>query len=195
MTTAGFTGFDVVGRAVATRIVVTGGECTGKTSLAEALGARLGAPWLPEAARGYAEEAAREGRALTLRDVEPIARRHVAAENAAVGGMAGPAVIVLDTDLLSTVAYSRHYYGASSAWLESEARMRLGDIYLLCAPDIPWAPDGVRDRPGNREAMFAHFVAVLGEFGAHVHIVRGPGGARLDAAADAVQAMLAGHRS
>jgi nicotinamide riboside kinase len=200
---------------VTVRIVVTGGECTGKTTLAAALAEALDAPWLSEAARAYAEDAARQGRTLSLATVEPIASRHIAAEDALLrtatsdgGGPhtapnaapksapnmtppATPALIVYDTDLLSTVAYSRHYYGTSSAWLEREARARQADLYLLCAPDLPWTPDGVRDRPDDREAMFAHFGAVLREFGATVTIVRGTGEARLAAALAAVHAQLA----
>ncbi|HVZ49034.1 MAG TPA: ATP-binding protein [Gemmatimonadaceae bacterium] len=186
------------------RLVVTGGECTGKTTLAAALAARLDAPWLPEAARAYAEDAARQGRTLSLATVEPIAMRHIAAEEALLrpaaasgGGNRGatphgaPALVVYDTDLLSTVAYSRHYYGTSSAWLEAEARARRADLYLLCAPDIPWTADGVRDRPEDREAMFAHFGAVLREFGAAVTVVRGTGEARVAAALAAVHAQVA----
>ena len=35
------------------RVVVTGSECTGKTTLAADLAARLSVPWVPEYARQY----------------------------------------------------------------------------------------------------------------------------------------------
>lgn len=165
--------------------MLTGPECTGKTTLAEQLAQRFGAPWVPEASRAYAE--ARPGRNLSLTDVEPIARLHIANEGAALAG----GMLFLDTDLLSTVAYSRHYYGAASSWLEQEARARLGGLYLLCTPDLPWTSDGVRDRPSNRQQMFAHFEQVLDEFGANVRIVGGIGDARLNAAERAIADALA----
>jgi NadR type nicotinamide-nucleotide adenylyltransferase len=177
------------GAGVTRCIVVTGSECTGKTTLARTLAERLRAPWLPEASRAYAKERRDEGRALASDDVEPIARRDIAAADAAL--RSAPADLVLDTDLLSTVAYARHYYGACPAWIEGEARARLGALYLLCAPDLPWLADGVRDRPAAREAMHAHFRNVLREFGATVTEVRGFGPAREQAAMTAVDAVLA----
>lgn len=158
------------------RIVVTGSECTGKTTIAQLLAAHLGAPWVPEASRAYAEQRRREGRPLSRDDVEPIARLVIADEDAALRG--APAALVLDTDLLSTVAYSRHYYDSCPPWIEEAARARLGGLYLLCAPDLPWLADGVRDRPAAREAMHALFRAVLAEFGARVVDVAGVGAVR-----------------
>lgn len=166
------------------RIVVTGSECTGKTTLARALAGHLGAPWLPEASRAHAEARRREGRDLAREDVEPIARLAIAAEDAAL--RASPEDLVLDTDLLSTVGYARHYYGSCPAWIEREARARLGAVYLLCAPDIPWVADGIRDRPGARAVVHAEFERVLREFGASVTEVHGLGAARERAALAAV---------
>ncbi len=132
------------------RIVLTGPEASGKTTLARALARNFRAAWLPEQARLYAEQVKRE---LTAADAELIAQRTIDAEDAAVAG--DPSLLLLDTDLISTVVYVRHYYGPCPAWIESAAREHRADLYLLCAPDLPWNPDGVRDRPAQREEMFA----------------------------------------
>lgn len=163
------------------KIVVTGGECTGKTTLAAALATALGTDWAAEYARVHAEHVARP---LGAEDVEPIARGQIAVEDDAVAAAAaaGAPVVVLDTDLISTVVYARHYYGACPAWVEEAARTRRGDLYLLCRPDLPWAPDGVRDRPTEREAMEANFAEALREFGAVVSVVAGTGPERLASA-------------
>lgn len=171
------------------RVVVTGPECTGKTTLAADLASAFGTPWLPEMARAYAAERAAKGQFLAAADVDLIAARAIAAEDAALA--ATPPLLVLDTDLLSTVTYARHYYGASSAWLEGEARARRAQLYLLCAPDIPWIPDGIRDRPDRRDELFSEFDRVLTEFGADVTGVRGSGNARLAAAMAAVSGLQA----
>jgi len=169
------------------RVVLTGPECTGKTTLAADVARHFGTPWVPEASRAYAAERAREGHGLTAADVDAIARRQVEAEDAALA--AAPALLVLDTDLLSTVLYARHYYGSSSPRLEREARTRKAALYLLCAPDLPWTPDGIRDRPAAREELFTLFEGVLREFGADFVPIHGTGALRLDAAVRAVHGL------
>jgi NadR type nicotinamide-nucleotide adenylyltransferase len=163
-------------------VVATGSESTGKTTLVEHLAARFAAPWVPESSRGYVEE---HRRPLGPGDVEPIARRHLAAERAAAAG-AGR-LLLLDTDLVSTVVYARHYYGSCSAWIEAAARELRGDLYLLHHPDVPWVPEpGMHDRGDRREEMHALFAATLRELDATVVDVRGDFPARRATAARAV---------
>jgi NadR type nicotinamide-nucleotide adenylyltransferase len=171
------------------RIVATGGECTGKTTLTASLAGRRGALWVPEAARLVAEE---KGSPLDADDVAPIARRHVALADAAATASArhGLRLLFLDTDLLSTVAYARHYYGRCPDWVESAARRRLADLYLLHHPDVPWLPDPARDRPVSRDEIHALFEDVLREFGARVVDVRGGWEERERSAAAAVDALV-----
>lgn len=173
------------------RIVLTGPESTGKTTLAKALARHFRAPWLPETARLYAEEVKRE---LTAADSELIAKRTTAATDAALES--NPPLLLLDTDLISTVVYVRHYYGPCPAWIEEAARARRADLYLLCAPDLPWTADGVRDRPAQRQELFALFEKAMREFDCPVIDVSGSGVARERAALAAANALVAaaGHR-
>lgn len=177
---------------VTQRIVVTGSESTGKTTLAEELAASYKALFVPEMARTYAEQRLAEGFTLTADDVAPIARRAIAAEDSALAG--DPPRVFLDTDLISTVVYARHYYGTCPAWIESTARERMGAMYLLCAPDLPWVADGVRDQPNHREEVHALFQRVLIEFGARVADVAGLGDARTATAIAAVATVVATNR-
>ncbi len=167
------------------RVVLTGSECTGKTVLAEELARRFGCPWVPEHSRDYADL---KGAPLGPEDVEPIARGHLASEDQA-RRLAG-ALLLLDTDLLSTLVYARHYYGACPAWVEQAARERRADLYLLMHPDIPWQPDGVRDRGDRREEMHTLFEAALLDLGCPVVDVRGDWDERHAAAEQAVAELL-----
>ncbi len=151
------------------RICLTGPESTGKTELAKA----LGLPWVPEFAREYAET---HGNDLSAADVEPIARGEIANLDLATGD-----VVILDTDLISTVVYARSYYGSCPAWIEEEARNRRADLYLLLDTDLPWNPDAARDASGDaREDLFDAFRRALDEFETRWEIVSGTFEQRLE---------------
>ena len=173
-------------RAVRTVLVVlTGPECSGKTTLASELAARFDAPWTVEASRQYAESSPEP---LSAGTVGPIARLSMRLEDDALAS--DPPLLVRDTDLVSTVVYAHHYYGECPDWIVAEARARRADLYLLCVPDLPWSHDGVRDRPDGREQLFDEFARALQEIGARVDVIRGDGQVRTDAAVHAVRAML-----
>lgn len=168
-----------------TRIVVIGSESTGKTTLARELATHFGALWVAEQSRVYAE---RVKRALTAEDVSPIASEQIAAEDAQLAEALRRKIrwLFLDTDLVSTVVYARHYYGTCPAWIEAEARARLADLYLMSDIDLDWTPDPVRDRPHSRDALHTEFRTALAEFGARVCSVRGTGESRMAAALNCI---------
>lgn len=173
------------------RVVITGSESTGKTTLARQLAAAVGTTWVPEFARMYAESAHRP---LTAEDVAPIALGQRAAEDQAMaawvvrwGAEAQWPPLILDTDLISTTVYAEHYYGACPEWISQAAHDRLAPLYLLCHPDLAWRADGVRDQPAARRQLHAAFAARLAELGALVLHVTGTGTARLDVALAALR--------
>ena len=85
-----------------------------------------------------------------------IARGQMAVEDRAAEG--DHDLLIQDTDLLSTVVYSRHYYGGCPRWIEVELGRRVPDLYVLAGIDVPWKPDGdQRDRGHLREQMQALF--------------------------------------
>jgi NadR type nicotinamide-nucleotide adenylyltransferase len=166
---------------VTKRVVLIGPESSGKTSIASALSAEFGAPWTPEAAREFA---AWSSVPLSADTVDPIARLSMAFENGARRN--AQTLLIRDTDLLSTIVYARHYYGAVAPWIVEEARIRLADLYLLCLPDLPWISDGIRDRPWARGELLEEFRGVLTEFGANVVEISGHGPERVEMAKRAV---------
>ena len=167
------------------RIVLTGSESTGKTTLARQLATSRGTLWVPEWARAHAES---RGHVLDESDVEPIARGQMRIEDDADARAReyGLREIVLDTDLVSTTVYARHYYGACPPWIDDEARARRGWLYLLCDIDLEWQPDAARDRPAARETIHAMFIDALERLGARYEVVRGLHDERFTAARDII---------
>jgi NadR type nicotinamide-nucleotide adenylyltransferase len=170
------------------QIAVTGSECTGKTTLAEALAAHYGTVWVPEFARQFliCKSAAPE-----YEDVEAIARGQIALEDERAG-MAFH-ILIKDTDLLSNIVYSQHYYGDCPHWIELAFEKRAADLYLLTDIDVPWVPDGEqRDRGARRDEMHELFRSALIDRRLEFIEIRSSHGERLDAAISAIYRLIHG---
>jgi NadR type nicotinamide-nucleotide adenylyltransferase len=167
-------------------VALTGPESTGKTTLAAELAIHYGTAWSAEFAREYLD---RKSSPLDDSDVEPIARGQIAGEDAAALRARG--LLILDTDLVSTVVYSRYYYGRCPEWVAEAARHRLAQLYLLFHPeDVPWVPDGEkRDRPAAREELHRLFRYALEAFGARYVEIRGSWSERRLSAIASIDAM------
>jgi NadR type nicotinamide-nucleotide adenylyltransferase len=178
----------ILPREALLRVVLTGSECTGKTTLASELAEHYRTVWVPEQARVYLEA---KGAPLVYADVEAIARAVITAQEEAAPR--ADRLLILDTDLLSTVVYSRAYYGDCPPWVEAAARERRGHLYLLHHPDVPWVPDGLqRDIPDRREHMHALFREALESGGARYFDIRGGWEERRNRARRAIDALRAG---
>jgi NadR type nicotinamide-nucleotide adenylyltransferase len=167
------------------RVVLTGSESTGKTTLAAELAQRYGAELVPEFVRGYAEQ---KGEPLDFNDHGPIARGQIALEDEHIA--CASQLVIQDTDLLSTVVYCNHYFGRCPAWIEEAAAARRPDLYLLCEIDVEWIADGVRDRGHLREEMQQMFRDAVHASGTPSVEIRGGAAERRARAEDAIDALL-----
>ena len=126
-------------------ISVVGGESTGKSSLAAALGARLSAVVVGETLRAWVD---RHGGRVPLADEQPaVMAAHRDAEVAALrrAERGGRRWVVSDSGPLMTAVYSIQYYEDDSLLplaLEWTAR---GTQVVWCQDDFPWQPDPQRD--------------------------------------------------
>jgi nicotinamide riboside kinase len=116
---------------------------------------------------------------LSYSDVGPIAHGQMTREDEAQTGVSVPHLLILDTDLLSTVVYSRHHFGAVPQWVAEAARKRLADFYLLLDIDVPWIWDPVRDSGQARGALHEAFRRALEEFGKPYTMISGTWDERL----------------
>lgn len=167
------------------KIVVTGPESTGKTTLSESLAQRLDADWVPEYARSYVENI---GRPYTYQDVERIARHQIQQE-AEISETTNKGIIVLDTWLIITKVWFEVVYGQSPKWLHEYIEASHIDLFLVCAPDLPWVADQVRENGGEmRNILFEKYCAEIEAFGFQYEVVRGVGEVRTQNAVDLIRA-------
>lgn len=126
-------------------ISLVGGESTGKSTLARALGRSLDAIVVAEFLRTWVDE--RDGRVpLPAEQAEVLAgQRHseqVALESAA---RAGRNWVVSDSGPLMTAVYSIQYYGDDSLLAPALAWTARSAHVVWCQDDFPWQPDPQRD--------------------------------------------------
>lgn len=169
------------------RVVVTGSESTGKTTLTEELAEYFDCPCSPEGARLYVEQ---HNRPLTVNDVDPIASLQAELEDAAIRKAHG--LVIHDTDLVSTLVYARHYYGTSPEWIVRAASERAADLYLLCDIDLPWVSDGFQRDSGSaeqRREIHEKFVEAMTRARLHWTLIQGSGDKRLEQAVRTIKAV------
>lgn len=184
-------------------VCLAGAECSGKTSLAQALAQNYGAPLVPEAARRWLERKAvraaavggadrpqTSGPALYAKhEVLAIAREQVRLERAALAQ--APPLLICDTDLLVIQVWWEVKYGTLPDELRQALAERSPRAYLLTRPDIPWLPDPLRESGGERDSLHLRYQRLLAG-GDHPYAELGGGrSARLAAAKAEIDQWLA----
>lgn len=132
------------------RICLFGPESTGKSTLAEKLAAHYGTAFCAEYAKDYI--AARAGQ-ITAGDIPAIAAGQRRAEQTAAAST--PALLICDTDLLTTCIWSEWLFSGCPAWTAALAAETRYDLYLLMDIDTPWVEDIHRYLPDNRADFLA----------------------------------------
>ncbi len=138
------------------KIIITGPESTGKTTLAQGLSGHYQAFWVKEYARIYLDQLQRP---YQEDDLLAIAKGQLASEQAAQ--TKADELLICDTSLEVIKIWSEVKYGRCHPWILEKLRQQKTDLYLLCTPDIPWACDPQRESPQDREALFTLYKQML----------------------------------
>lgn len=143
-----------------TEIIVTGPESSGKTTIAARLAERHNTIWVEEFARKYLQEL---GRPYTRHDIAEIARGQAAWQAQALGHPQARNFVFVDTDALVCKIWEEVKFGACSPVTETLWRNSKAGLYLLCAPDLPWQYDPLRETPDPmaRWALFERYKQAL----------------------------------
>jgi NadR type nicotinamide-nucleotide adenylyltransferase len=156
------------------KIVLTGAESTGKSTLAQALSHHYQTIWVPEIARVYIENLSNK---YTYNDIENIARMQIETEK-----KIDPAhqIIIFDTWLIITKVWFDFVYGKHPNWLHDEICKSKIDLFLVCDIDMPWTEDPVRENGGeNRKILHKTYINELKTYNFEYRIVNGQNSERL----------------
>ena len=145
------------------KIIITGPESSGKTTLCKALSKHFNLPFSKEYARGYLDKLDRD---YIKDDLLSIAQGQLESE---INSQ------LLDTDLITIKIWSEYKYGSCDNWILDQIEKQKTEkrIYLLCKPDIPWQADKQRENPNDREELFKIYKQELENLGHAYFVVEG----------------------
>jgi nicotinamide riboside kinase len=145
----------------ALRIAFTGPESSGKTTLAAWLSSFLELPFIEEYARTYLADQIE----YKQEDLDFMAKKQ--AEMWPKNGL------IADTEMHVFQIWSAVKYAEVSPLISELLNTQQFDHYFLCAPDIPWEADPLRENPLNREMLFDLYLEQLEKYGRNFTILTG----------------------
>lgn len=156
-----------------TKIVLFGPESTGKSTLAETLANYYKTEWVPEFAREFLQEKYNNSAEVCApTDLIPIAKGQIQLENEKA--KKAKDFLFCDTNVLQTLTYAKTYFqNFQDPILEACVKQHQYAHYFLTYIDTPWVPDDLRDKPNERNKMFAIFEKTLIQRNISYTILRG----------------------
>ncbi len=135
------------------KIAITGPESSGKTTLTENLAEKYNSISVAEFARNYLLE--RNGE-YSQKDLDIIS---IGQTESWKGH--NSKLLFCDTEIIVIKIWSEFKYQNCSAVILNHLKQQKFDHYFLCAPDIPWEDDPLRENPNEREILFEIYLNEL----------------------------------
>ncbi len=151
------------------KIIVTGPESSGKTTLCKALSKYYNLPFTKEFAREYLTDL---GKNYLQEDLLKIATGQLENEQIIINNQQ---ISLHDTDLITLKIWSDYKYGNCNNWiLEQIEKQKVENrFYLLCKPDLKWVYDPLRENPTNRNELLEIYKQELENLGHKFLIIKG----------------------
>lgn len=157
------------------KIAILGPESTGKSTLAEALAKHFDTKWVPEFAREYIEKL---NIPYNFDDVCNIAHKQIEQE-IEIEKISSNGFVFFDTDLIITKVWFEYRFKKTPEFVTKWMQSHHFDLYLLCAPDLPWEFDPVREHSDEREFFFEWYKSEIEQIRKPYIIIDGTGNQRL----------------
>ena len=136
-------------RNVIKKIVLTGPECSGKTTLSTAIATRFNLPLVKEYARSFLTQI---NRPYKYEDLLRIAKKQLESENQKSNSKSKKQLIICDTNLQVIKLWSLIKYGKCDPFILKN--QDYDSLYILCSPDFKWEEDPLREDENNRKKIF-----------------------------------------
>ena len=151
------------------KIIVTGPESSGKTTLCKALSEHYNLPFTKEFAREYLTDL---GKNYLQEDLLEIAKGQLENEQLINNNQQ---ISLHDTDLITLKIWSDYKYGNCNNWiLEQIEKQKVENrFYLLCKPDLKWNYDPLRENPTDRNELLEIYKQELENLGHKFLIIKG----------------------
>jgi nicotinamide riboside kinase len=146
-----------------TKVIITGPESSGKTTLCKALSKYFEISLSKEYAREYLHQL---GTNYIQEDLIEIAKEQLKYEQK---------IELLDTDLITIKIWSDYKYNSCDDWILKQIEKQKSEnrLYLLCKPDISWREDPLRENPNNRMEIFDLYIKELDILNHNYYIIEG----------------------
>lgn len=137
------------------KIIFTGPECSGKTTLSAAISSVLGFPLVKEVAREYLEIRNNVYQKSSLHEIGLL---QLWEENCAT---LHDKHICCDTDILTVIIWQLEKYKMIDSFFVQKWINNAASMYFLCKPDMAWVYDSQRENPLDRDRLFEQYRTFL----------------------------------
>jgi len=162
------------------RFVLTGPECSGKTTLSKSLAEHFQGKYLGEPARTILNGL----EVYTPKDLLAVFRAYIEQED----NNFSDTILFLDTDLQNLFLWWQEKYGPAPRKLCQAYKEQSERFFLLCRPDLPWVYDPLRENPIDRERIFALYYRDMVDRNLPFTVIEGGGARRLEMSIEIVAA-------
>lgn len=132
----------------AKKILITGTESCGKTTVTKYLAKIFHTSWVEEVGRYYSERyLGGNDDVYTIEDFEKIVQLHMEEEDKAI--RTANKLVFIDTDAVVTQYYCEMFLKETSEKIDSLIDPDRYDLVLLFSPDVKWVDDGLRWLSGD----------------------------------------------
>ena len=136
-----------------TKIVFTGPECSGKTTLSNYIAKKFNLPLVPEYARKYLNDLKRD---YLYSDLLEIAKGQINLENTISNKQK---ILICDTNIQVIKIWSKIKFSKCHPFILKNQDKNA--YYVLCAPDFTWQYDPLRENKNSRNMLFKEYQSEL----------------------------------